>query len=359
MPISVPEFEMVRNKVFRIEKRLGISSATQSVFTGSYDFLYVGTQPVFAPKFNSDIALFFQTSSQYGNSSIRVGNEKGYLGIGYNTNSTPNFGFIGAFQSGSLPEPDFYIYRGFGSRAMSFYDTGSVLYGKLEVQDTIYGGSMLLLDGSAFLNYSTFCNYDDVADTATFVVLANTNCVGVNTANPDPTYHFHVNGDSKLGYTFIDSANLQFSSGYGIDFSNNSNYGGATSEILDDYEYGNISLTSANFVGWTTAPANADIFAKYIKIGKQVTVHIVINKSTKVDPNDSGCTITGMPFSSHKNIAVGSIVGLDDFSTNMEYGLCHIDTTTIHIDKGKIAGGSDFNFYDKQWFSINITYLTS
>ena len=82
--------------------------------------------------------------------------------------------------------------------------------------------------------------------------------------------------------------------GYGIDFSATEG-SGASSSVLDDYEYGTWtpSDNSGNSLSFTVS------YAKYVKIGKNVTIHAYITfPSTS---SSSGASIAGLPFATEAN----------------------------------------------------------
>jgi len=86
-----------------------------------------------------------------------------------------------------------------------------------------------------------------------------------------------IDGNLKIG-----------TSGHGIDFSADGNAGGATSEVLDDYEEG----TWTPGIGTTSG---ATVTGEYRKIGN--AVHIQMYVSIPSHSNSSTMSISGLPFS--------------------------------------------------------------
>ena len=102
------------------------------------------------------------------------------------------------------------------------------------------------------------------------------------------------------GLTLTDG-NLVVASGHGIDFSANSNASGMSSELLDSYEEGTWTPTSA--IG-TLSHAHA----YYTKIGRRVTVSAKLSSFNDRSTNTT-ITITGLPFArntSYDEVAGGS-----------------------------------------------------
>lgn len=76
----------------------------------------------------------------------------------------------------------------------------------------------------------------------------------------------------------ITGGNLKFASGHGIDFSADTNAAGMTSELLDDYEEGEWTVTlrggSVTSPTYTATPlASGAHNARYVKIGNKVFFH--------------------------------------------------------------------------------------
>jgi hypothetical protein len=105
---------------------------------------------------------------------------------------------------------------------------------------------------------------------------------------------------------FNTSGNLVFAtSGQGIDFSATSDASGSTSELLDDYEEGTWTPAIASG-GWSLGTT---YFAKYVKIGRQVTVQLYITLTGS--GNSNVFQISGLPFNPASN---GYSTGVADFN---------------------------------------------
>jgi len=112
-------------------------------------------------------------------------------------------------------------------------------------------------------------------------------------------------------------------SGKGIDFSATANSGSTvTSEILNDYEAGTWTPTDGSGAGLTFTT----VFGRYIKIGKQVTVHFRVSYPSTV----SGATALfgGLPYvvESSANNYMGGVVHWTD--AGMDLTLMAIDATS-------------------------------
>ena len=90
----------------------------------------------------------------------------------------------------------------------------------------------------------------------------------------------------------------------GVNFTANTPAAGMTSQLLNWYEEG---TWTPNFSTWTTAPTL--IGARYVRVGKQVTLTIICQSGTAL----GGSTITGLPFTS--NSAQGAVGVFSSLST--------------------------------------------
>jgi hypothetical protein len=96
-------------------------------------------------------------------------------------------------------------------------------------------------------------------------------------------------GDVRIGANLV-----MLTANKGIDFSINSNAGGATSELLNDYEEGTFAPTVTSEFGTIgTTTVNA---ANYTKIGRVVTINFDISISTV--GTGSGSLLVTLPFNS-------------------------------------------------------------
>ena len=124
------------------------------------------------------------------------------------------------------------------------------------------------------------------------------------------------------GDVTLKTGNLIFANGKGIDFSATPNSGSTvTSEILDDYEVGTWTPTDGSGAGLTFTT----VFGRYVKIGKQVTVHFRVNYPSTVDA--TAAIIGGLPYVVDSgNNYMGGVVHWTDAS--MVLTLMAIDTTS-------------------------------
>ena len=98
------------------------------------------------------------------------------------------------------------------------------------------------------------------------------------------------------------SDNIAFADGKGIDFSATSDGSGTTtSEILDDFEEGNFSITVTSGV---TSPTYSNQQGSYVKIGRLVTFRMYLNLLTGTG-NASQFIIGGLPFTSANEARYG------------------------------------------------------
>ena len=128
--------------------------------------------------------------------------------------------------------------------------------------------------------------------------------------------------DATTGDLTITNGNLVMANGKGIDFSATANSGSTvTSEILDDYEAGTWTPTDGSGAGliFTT------VFGRYVKIGKQVTVHFRVNYPSTADATSA--IIGGLPYVVDAgNNYMGGVVHWTDAS--MVLTLMALDTTS-------------------------------
>ena len=101
-------------------------------------------------------------------------------------------------------------------------------------------------------------------------------------------------------------------SGKGIDFSADGNAAGTTSELLDDYEYGEFTPVIGDGT-YTLQYAEG----RYSKVGNMVTIHIGIKLSAASAIGTAAASITGLPFAAsasggfqepHQNAPNGNMV---------------------------------------------------
>jgi hypothetical protein len=129
--------------------------------------------------------------------------------------------------------------------------------------------------------------------------------------------------DATTGDLTVTNGNLVLANGKGIDFSATANSGSTTtSELLNDYEAGTWTPTDGSGAGLTFTT----VLGRYIKIGKQVTVHFRVTYPSTV----SGATaiLGGLPYlvESSANNFMGGVIHWNDAS--MDLTLMVLDTTS-------------------------------
>jgi hypothetical protein len=131
----------------------------------------------------------------------------------------------------------------------------------------------------------------------------------------------------------------------GIDFSINSNAGGATSEILNDYEEGTFTPT---VVGTTTAGVGAytSQVGRYTKIGNLVSVQVYLNWSEHTGTGN--LRFGGLPFTISSDTSYFSAVtiGYTTISltaSNVLTAYGDTNTTNIEAQQYPVGGGSTAN----------------
>jgi hypothetical protein len=135
-------------------------------------------------------------------------------------------------------------------------------------------------------------------DANLFYTDATNSRVGVGTVGP--TEKLDVVG----GNIRIDNGNLVIgTSGKGIDFSATS--GAGTSELLADYEEGTFTPTFSCDTGTVTVDT-ATRTATYTKVGRQVTVNVLMSVTSVSSPTGS-LYVDGLPFASASNSSVALV----------------------------------------------------
>jgi hypothetical protein len=138
------------------------------------------------------------------------------------------------------------------------------------------------------------------------------------------------NPSTRFGDQTITSGNLVIgTSGKGIDFSANPNAPGMTSELLDDYERGTWTPTTAG-------DATGAIFAgsgEYTKIGNVVYYRLVISVGANFTSNKIG----GLPFTAVNNASASGLFGGGVALTS--------SSTNAPIVVSPANGSTDLNFY--------------
>ena len=141
-------------------------------------------------------------------------------------------------------------------------------------------------------------------------------------------------GSNSVNLTY--NGNLQFASGYGIDFSATSDASGMASELLDDYEEGTFS---PNFSGDSGAGSYGYSRQSgiYTKIGNTVYYSFYITTNA-VSANASGnLIILGLPFTTgsgnayYQGASIGYYAGFNNITPSN--ALCDVNNTRIYIYK--------------------------
>jgi hypothetical protein len=108
--------------------------------------------------------------------------------------------------------------------------------------------------------------------------------------------------------------------GKGIDFSADASAAGMTSELLDDYEEGTWTPTTAS----DATGAFSAQGGKYTKVGNVVTIYGAFNVST----NFTSALVGGLPFTPSPNLAVSSVYSAVQATTNTGVVQATLNNTT-------------------------------
>ena len=130
--------------------------------------------------------------------------------------------------------------------------------------------------------------------------------VSHNNNESSGSINFYAGGATRLqikstGHIQINTGNLEFASGSGIDFSANAASGVSGTSVstdgnkFDDYEEGDWQPV-LNFGGGTTGITYAARDGAYTKVGRQVTITFMVELSSK-GSSTGDATITGLPYS--------------------------------------------------------------
>ena len=140
--------------------------------------------------------------------------------------------------------------------------------------------------------------------------------------HPDNYMHFKTNGSERL----------RILSGGGITFNGDT----AAANALDDYEEGTFALNNAGDSTGVVASTG-----KYVKIGRQVTVHAIAN----VTNNFTSQAMDGLPFAPSHVTTFSSIhgaavcIGANVFAVNCNSGLTRVEfRNTSHAATAPTTG---------------------
>lgn len=146
------------------------------------------------------------------------------------------------------------------------------------------------------------------------------------------------NPSTRNGDQTILNGNLVIgTSGKGIDFSANPNAGGATSELLDDYEEG---LFTPTLIGTSTAGTGtySTQTGYYTKVGDLVAFSLALTWTAHTGTGDM--QIQGLPFTTFANNAGGATIFSSNIaSTAGTYLQCVLSASTTDVRPRQVATG--------------------
>lgn len=164
---------------------------------------------------------------------------------------------------------------------------------------------------------------------------------------------------TRTGNQTIVNGNLVIgTAGNGIDFSADPNAPGATSELLNDYEEGTWTPTLGGNATYNTQ------LARYVKIGKQVTVSFVLQ--VNLIGTGSTTTISGLPYavgSTNQYHNAGSLAYFDTLNVSVVSIVPRAVWTTSTIDFTVLTAASTAStttsaiFKNGAYVIGNVTYL--
>jgi hypothetical protein len=208
---------------------------------------------------------------------------------------------------------------------------------------------------------SRLLNYDRADNLADFLIMTD------NGGTIRESFRVEAEGHCSLP-----DGNLKFASGHGIDFSATANGSGASnvSELLDDYEEGTFTPTLLGG-GSETGITYGARGGTYTKIGRQVTINLGIELSSRGGNTNNQLDIGGLPFTVGDNLAMtsheanGSAHYWQNFSQNMvNVGITADDGTTNVFVMGTESNGNTGNTHiyrtqiaDNWSFRASITYF--
>jgi len=200
----------------------------------------------------------------------------------------------------------------------------------------VRGGTIGSIDGALFRSFEVAGSGTTVLASTVRISGAPTTATGTNTA----AYALYVNQDD----VWLGGDLVMGTSGKGIDFSATSDAGGATSELLDDYEEG----TWTPALGFVTAGNQSIAYTTqvglYTKVGRLVHVTFSIITSGFTHSSASGnLQLTGIPFDIHaqSNVRQSGVLSRvsgwtkADFTAVGLYG----DTNATHFLFGASGSG--------------------
>ena len=245
------------------------------------------------------------------------------------------------------------------------------------------------IDGSGKVGIGTASPSDNlhIADsgaTEVYVRLSNStisNGWSIGPRGSDGRFQIVQNGvrDSFFidtsGNATVNSGNLVIgTSGKGIDFSATSDAGGASHELLDDYEEGSWTPT-VTFGNGTSGQSYNYQVGRYIKIGRLMHIQCYVAFSSKGSSTGTA-RLSGLPYAI-KNVSAmypscvlpyfnrgSSSAGPGSISSFMAYG--EVNQTTLNIQREQLNDSTpemndaqDYNFADDTEFMLTMTYITN
>ena len=185
----------------------------------------------------------------------------------------------------------------------------------------------------------------------------------------DGNLYISDNGTTKLvldssGHLNISDGDLKINtSGHGINFSATSDATGMTSELLNNYEEGSWTPAIIGTISNPTYNHSANQ-GRYIRIGNQVTLYMLIIVSSVSGQGSGNYGISGLPFSvqnSYSSYAMVGVVGYNDIF-NSEVNKCYANSndTITFIPNGLSQSNVTFsgNSFSTGYFGLTLSYQT-
>jgi hypothetical protein len=141
---------------------------------------------------------------------------------------------------------------------------------------------------------------------------------------------------ATTGNVTLTTGNLVIgTAGKGIDFTQDPNPAGMTSELLDDYEEGTWTPT-ISFGGASVGVTYDAQVGRYTKVGRVVTIQVAVALSNK-GSSTGNATIGGLPFTSINPGAYGDSPVVIGWQTNIA-----VANSSARVDRGS----TDISFYE-------------
>jgi len=161
----------------------------------------------------------------------------------------------------------------------------------------------------------------------------------------------------------ISANNIKMNNGEGIDFSatGGPSSGSGSSELFDDYEQGTFTPGIGGSSGNPTYTASQES-GKYIKIGNQVHVEILIIITNVAAQGSGNWKITNMPYTfGGTSYASIGIIGYNDIFATEVHKVYIAGSHLTVIPNGVTQSNQTFaqNAFSTGYFSVTIDYLSS